>query len=241
VEHRRGTGRRRSGGHRARPRYGRIAVLAGSLVLTLAAAGAAAGFVPYAGSDRSANAAEDDGSKDAAAEDDDADPSDSPVLASPGPDVQPRVNRRTEPRAGFAHGDPNHAPDDSGQGRRIVYDMSDQRVWLLAENDDVRRSYLVSGSVLGNLEPGSYDVYSRSRHAVSFDQASTMEYMVRFTEGDTAAIGFHDIPEDLDGQPLQTVEQLGTPRSHGCIRQRPADARAMWRFGVIDTPVVVLA
>lgn len=240
MEHRRGTGRRRSGGHRARPRYGRIAVLAGSLVLTLAAAGAAAGFVPYAGSDRSANAAEDDGSKDAAAEDDDADPSDSPVLASPGPDVEPRVNRRTEPRAGFAHGDPNHAPDDSGQGRRIVYDMSDQRVWLVRADDSVERSYLVSGSVHDNLRAGGYEVYSRSRHTLAFDQQSTMNYMVRFAEGDNAAIGFHDIPEDLAGRPVQTVEQLGTARSHGCIRQRTADARALWRFAAVGTPVRVL-
>ena len=46
-----------------------------------------------------------------------------------------------------------------------------------------------------------------------------MQYFVRFTEGDNgAAIGFHDIPVD-DGALVQSVAQLGTPLSHGCIRQ----------------------
>lgn len=206
----------------------------GSFVLTLAAAGAAAGFVPYSDGDEapSAAAAEDPSAEDGAT---------STTRVTPTtPDAEPETGGVTDPPRAL-HGDPNQAPDGSGKGRRVVYDKSDQRVWLVGDGGSVRRSYLVSGSVLGNLRAGSYEVYSRSRHAVAFDQESTMEYMVRFTEGDNAAIGFHDIPEDLDGDPVQTVAQLGTPLSHGCIRQRPADARAMWRFAGLDTPVEVLA
>jgi lipoprotein-anchoring transpeptidase ErfK/SrfK len=62
---------------------------------------------------------------------------------------------------------------------------------------------------------------------------------VRFTQGERAAIGFHDIPVD-DGRPVQTVDDLGTPQSHGCIRQRPRDARAMWEFAQLGTTVVVV-
>jgi lipoprotein-anchoring transpeptidase ErfK/SrfK len=68
-----------------------------------------------------------------------------------------------------------------------------------------------------------------------------MGYFVRFARGDTgAAIGFHDIPVD-DGEPVQTVAQLGTPLSHGCIRQRRSDARRTWDFAPLGTPVVVTA
>ena len=68
-----------------------------------------------------------------------------------------------------------------------------------------------------------------------------MRWFVRFAYGDTgAAIGFHDIPVDA-GAPVQTVGQLGTPTSHGCIRQRTADAKAMWRFAPVGTTVVVVA
>ena len=67
-----------------------------------------------------------------------------------------------------------------------------------------------------------------------------MKYFVRFAKGDRAAIGFHDIPID-DGKPVQTLKQLGTPLSHGCIRQKEADAVALWEFAPIGTDVVVTA
>jgi hypothetical protein len=66
-----------------------------------------------------------------------------------------------------------------------------------------------------------------------------MRYMVRFTQGDTAPIGFHDIPL-MGEKPVQTPAQLGTALSHGCIRQAADDARALWRFAPVGTPVVVM-
>lgn len=131
-------------------------------------------------------------------------------------------------------------PAESGKGRRIVFSITDQRVWLVSLHDRVRRTYLVSGSVTDNLRPGSYAVYSRSRHAIGVDDSGTMQFMVRFAHGDHAAIGFHDLPIK-DGVPLQTRAELGSPQSHGCIRQARPDARALWAFAPIGTPVVVLA
>lgn len=43
-----------------------------------------------------------------------------------------------------------------------------------------------------------------------------------------------------DDRPLQTRAQLGTPQSHGCIRQALPDAVAMWRFASAGTTVVVV-
>jgi len=131
-------------------------------------------------------------------------------------------------------------PPRSGQGRRIVFDMSDQRVWLVRADGTVLDSYLVSGSRLDNLEAGTYEVYSKSLDAIGYTGNSTMRHMVRFTEGENASIGFHDIPLDEQGRRVQTVEQLGSPRSVGCIRQRAADARKLWAFAPVGTRVVVL-
>ncbi len=132
-------------------------------------------------------------------------------------------------------------PADSGQGRRAVFSESLQRVWLVTDGGRVKRSYLVSGSVTDNLDPGTYEVYSRSEDAYGIDDSGTMKWFVRFTQGPTgAAIGFHSIPEK-DGEPLQRKTDLGTPQSHGCIRQRTTDARAMWRFADIGDTVVVTA
>lgn len=131
-------------------------------------------------------------------------------------------------------------PADSGEGRRIVFSEGRQRVWLVEGAKRVTRTYLVSGSMSDNLDPGTYSVYSRSQRAYGIDDSGTMKYFVRFTQGDTAAIGFHDIPID-DGVPVQTVSQLGTPLSHGCIRQKRPDAIALWKFAPIGTTVVVTA
>ncbi|MCW2760530.1 MAG: ErfK/YbiS/YcfS/YnhG family protein [Marmoricola sp.] len=135
-------------------------------------------------------------------------------------------------------------PDDTGWGKRVVFDISDQRVWLVdpdaSGDDDVQRTYLVSGSLTDNLDPGTFEVYSRSRWAVGIDDSGVMEYFVRFTRGDNAAIGFHSIPTK-NGRVLQTLDQLGTPQSHGCIRQALPDARRLWDFAPVGTKVVVTA
>lgn len=129
-------------------------------------------------------------------------------------------------------------PERSGEGKRIVFDIGDQRVWLVSAKERVRRTYLVSGSLTDNLGPGTYEVFSKSRHAIGIDDSGTMQYMVRFTHGVNAAIGFHDIPVH-DGEKVQTRRQLGTPQSHGCVRQLRKDAKALWRFAPIGTTVVV--
>lgn len=130
-------------------------------------------------------------------------------------------------------------PADSGSGRRVVFSEGQQRVWLIGGKDAVLRTYRVSGSLTDNLDPGSYQVYSRSMHAIGIDDSGTMRFFVRFTQGDTgAAIGFHDIPID-GGERVQTVDELGTPTSHGCIRQKTADAKAMWDFAQVGATVVV--
>jgi lipoprotein-anchoring transpeptidase ErfK/SrfK len=130
-------------------------------------------------------------------------------------------------------------PADSGEGRRIVFDQTAQRVWLVGERGAVKRTYLVSGSVDDNLEPGTYEVYSRSKRAWGID-GGTMKYMVRFAHGKNAAIGFHDIPYE-DGEPMQTRADLGTAMSSGCVRQARPDARALWDFAPESTEVVVVA
>jgi hypothetical protein len=133
-------------------------------------------------------------------------------------------------------------PASSGTGRRVVFSEHLQQVWLVGARDDkVHKTYLVSGSVTDNLQPGTYSVYSRSRHATGIDDSGVMEYFVRFTQGPTgAAIGFHSIPTK-HGRPLQTAAQLGTAQSHGCIRQWKPDAIALWRFAPVGTKVVVVA
>src|SRR5207237_835152 len=91
-------------------------------------------------------------------------------------------------------------PAGSGQGRRIVFDQSDQRVWLVEKGEKVARTYLVSGSRFDNLQPGTYTVSSKSRYATSFDYTGKLEYFVRFATGFSAPIGFHAVPRYNNGE-----------------------------------------
>lgn len=130
-------------------------------------------------------------------------------------------------------------PADSGAGRRVVYSVSRQRVWWVDHDGGAVRTAAVSGKAR-TPEVGTYQVFSRSEHATGTD-GSTMRHFVRFTRDvDGWAIGFHDIPE-MDGMPVQTEEQLGTPLSHGCIRQSDEDARYTWDFLEVGDTVVVMA
>lgn len=218
--------------HRAdpvRPRWGRISALAASLSVTAVALLGGVGLGPEperALADESVQAA---------------------VQAGVPVQAEPRVADREPSRGSAVARDRSGVdrvapalPEGSGSGRRAVFDQSEQRVWLVSGAGRVSATYLVSGSVTDNLRPGTYEVFSRSQDAVGID-GSTMRWFVRFTRGPSgAAIGFHDLPVE-DGEVVQSLDQLGTPQSHGCIRQRTSDARRMWRFAPLGTTVVVTA
>lgn len=131
------------------------------------------------------------------------------------------------------------APPGTGSGRRIVYSNPLQRVWLVDGNNRVVRTYLVSGRK-GSPAAGSYAVFSRSAVASAGHDGITMRKMVRFARGERLAIGFHDIPQDANGRPLQREDDLGGYRSAGCVRQSSADAAVLWEFAQVGTPVVVV-
>lgn len=205
----------------ARPRYGRIALAVAALAVTAFSVLGGVGVIPTAPSAAT-------GDRPSAA----AEPSSSPSETAV---VEPALQGPSAP----AEIDPELLPADSGKGRRIVFSETEQRVWLVRENGTVRRTYLVSGSTEDNLDPGRYSVYSKSRWAVGVDDSGVMEFFVRFAQGEQAAIGFHTIPTKL-GTALQSRAQLGTPQSHGCIRQAKADAISLWNFAPEGTTVVVI-
>ncbi|MEO7804790.1 MAG: L,D-transpeptidase [Actinomycetota bacterium] len=158
-------------------------------------------------------------------------PSPAPEPAAPSPSPEPAAPGATAPV-----GPP--LPAGSGTGRRIVYSNSLQRVWLVEENEVIVRSYLVSGR-RGMPKAGVHRVFSKSPVTQALGGRVSMRYMVRFARGRRLSIGFHSIPVGRRG-PIQTEAQLGTFRSHGCVRQRLSDAEALWNFAPIGTTVIVL-
>jgi lipoprotein-anchoring transpeptidase ErfK/SrfK len=138
---------------------------------------------------------------------------------------------------------PTALPANSGSGRRVVYSKPRQRVWTVEADGTVSKTHLVSGRLTYNQpSPGTYSVFSRSMYTCNIkNPAICWRYMVRFAHGGDEGdnIGFHEIPKK-DGVPVQSVSQLGTPLSGGCVRQATSDAIYMWNWAPVGTKVVVL-
>ena len=214
--------------HRMVRRRGRVGALGLAVALTLAIGGAAVGFLPQLKADRAGadvSSAVGPAAIETAALD---------TLIIPEPEPKRRVAAASVTKVA-------ELPAGSGSGRRIVFDQSDQRVWLVGSDSAVERTYLVSGSRFNNLQPGNYTVQSKSRHAGAFDGSGSMEYFVRFATGFSEPIGFHSVPKDNAGNLEQTQDELGTPLSAGCVRQWLPDAIALWDFAPVGTKVVVTA
>jgi lipoprotein-anchoring transpeptidase ErfK/SrfK len=133
-------------------------------------------------------------------------------------------------------------PTNSGSGRRVVYSRGRMRVWIIDGNENVVRTYPVSGHKY-RTQPtyGTYKVFSRSTYTCNIEHTYVcMRWMVRFTKGPSGDnIGFHEIPRS-NGYPVQTDAQLGTALSSGCVRQGTDDAWFMWNWASIGTVVVVV-
>ncbi len=131
-------------------------------------------------------------------------------------------------------------PEGSGEGRRIVYSQSTMHVWLVEADGAVVREYPIIGR-RGLPKPGVYAVYSKSERAVSPKYGLSFNWMVRFAYGKELRIGFHDIPVK-DGVPISDETQMGLPLGMGgCVRQTTDDAKYLYDWASVGTPVVVVA
>jgi hypothetical protein len=131
-------------------------------------------------------------------------------------------------------------PDNSGSGRRVVYDRAGQRVWAVSDDGEIIRSWLVAGSKYSNERPGTHTVYSRSEMSTAWNGQAWLPQMIRYQKTDIGNIGFHAIPLHVsDNSPYMTTDELGTRLSGGCQRQHNLDAAFMWGFATVGTTVVV--
>ncbi|POX55455.1 hypothetical protein C3489_10420 [Streptomyces sp. Ru71] len=144
------------------------------------------------------------------------------------PTVPPAVSASKAPRD---KKNPTALPDGTGSGPRVVYSLDDDRVWLVEEGNDVRRTFRVEpGSV--DPAPGVYMVTSRSGEVTGTD-GIPVEHVVRFTSVGGVAIGF----SARVGPPTQAPDD--GVRTGGVRESRP-DGDAMWRFATIGRRVVVI-
>ena len=145
--------------------------------------------------------------------------------AAGAPSARPRRSRRT----------PRSPPPAAGDGRRIVFSQSDQRVWLVGTTSTCAHLPRLR-QPQDNLDPGATPSTRRRVEASGVDDSGTMEYFVRFAHGDNgAAIGFHDIPINHgtasrpapSSAPRSRTAASGRPRGrHRAVELRPDGTRS---------------
>ncbi|MFJ4687414.1 hypothetical protein ACIQNG_01550 [Streptomyces sp. NPDC091377] len=126
---------------------------------------------------------------------------------------------------------PTALPHSSGRGERVVYSLDDDRVWLVATGDRVKRTFQVTPSTV-DPAPGTYTVTSRSNKATGAD-GTAIEHVVRFTSVDGTAIGFSAAVDGSTRPPKPGVRAGG-------IRETRQDGDAMWAFATIGARIVVI-
>ena len=131
-------------------------------------------------------------------------------------------------------------PIKSGTGRRIVYANRQQRVWVINADNEVIRTFPVSG-MLGQPGNGTFSVFSKSPTSYSPEFAGvTFRFMTRFAIGRNGGnIGFHEIPI-RNSKPMQTVDELGAFKGSGCLRSSTKDALFIYQWATLGTKVVVV-
>lgn len=132
-------------------------------------------------------------------------------------------------------------PANSGTGRRIVYSMRlPQHVWVVDGAGRVLRQFKASGRV-DTPRAGTYRIYSKSERGSNPYYGVTFRYMMRFTFGRSAAIGFHSVPRTYSGALVHPLSQLGQPVGQGgCPHLAGPDAKWLFSWAGVGTKVVVL-
>ncbi|GAA4904742.1 hypothetical protein GCM10023237_25220 [Streptomyces coeruleoprunus] len=145
--------------------------------------------------------------------------------------ASPSPSSSGAPGPGKTAADPLALPARSGSGERVVYALTDRRVWLVDAREKVTRTFTVMPSTV-HPSPGTYAVTSRSGRVPGSDGVQ-IEHVVRFAKVDGVTIGFSAA---VDG----STPSPDPSKRTGGVRMARADADALWKVATINSTVVVI-
>ncbi|MEU5363340.1 hypothetical protein ABZ354_07545 [Streptomyces sp. NPDC005925] len=145
--------------------------------------------------------------------------------------ARPSVSQSASARPAPEKPRPVRVPDGSGTGRRIVYSLGQERVWLIDASEATRRTFTVWPGTVAP-DPGSYTVGTRRAETPGSDGVN-VENIVYFAAKSGLSIAFSNAVDGSSPPPAAGTERGG-------IRLRMADGAALWRFGTTGTKVTVV-
>jgi lipoprotein-anchoring transpeptidase ErfK/SrfK len=121
--------------------------------------------------------------------------------------------------------------------KRIEVDLSEQKMRLY-ENDKMIKEALISSGRPGMETPfGDFKIYNKFPRAWSKSASLWMPYWMAFLP--SGFMGIHELPEWPNGR-KEGETSLGHPASHGCIRLGVGDAKFVYDWAEIGTPVKII-
>ena len=130
---------------------------------------------------------------------------------------------------------PPPIPANSGEGKRVVYSLSQNRVWLVDDAERSLREYTVAPAPYRPV-PDTYRVTIKVEDSRPGSDGLQITHSVRFGFVEGIPLGFAATTTPLEkikpGDPT-TVKSAG-------IRERPGDGLALWNFAPVGTPVIVV-
>lgn len=135
---------------------------------------------------------------------------------------------------------PNDQVVGAGKGKRIIVDLSEQKLKLIENGRVISVRTISTGKWLTPTPTGEYKTRNKIVTAYSKPYGLYMEYWMAFTAD--GSYGLHSLPYwklGNGGRLYEGANHLGTPVSHGCIRQSLADAKSLYDWAPVGTPVTI--
>ncbi len=138
---------------------------------------------------------------------------------------------------GAAH-TPAHASPPTGGGQRIVVDLSEQRLYAYQGEVLVYAFVASTGMPDSPTQTGHFSVLNKLPNAYASTWNLEMPYWMGIYWSGGLQNGIHALPILSNGQQLW-AGYLGSPVSFGCVVLSVSEARALYEWAAVGTPVVI--
>jgi LysM repeat protein len=135
-------------------------------------------------------------------------------------------------------GSSSPSPAPSGGGKRIVIDLSEQRLYAYQNGVLVYAFIASTGKAGSRTRAGTFSILDKYPNAYASTWGLQMPYFMGIYWAGSLENGIHALPILSNGQTLW-AGYLGTPVSFGCIILSTENARTLYYWADIGTPVVI--
>ncbi len=136
---------------------------------------------------------------------------------------------------------PNKTNPNQAQinGKKILVNLKKQEMYLVENGVTISTRRISSGKWSTPTPVGTYKTRNKITVAYSRPYKLYMEYWMAITPD--GKYGLHSLPywKTKKGKLYEGAAHIGTPVSHGCIRQTVADAKSLYEWAPVGTPVVI--